>query len=219
MKILSIILINIMFLSIISDSVFSNESLDSVDEIIKNVEKRYSITGFTADFVQESTIKAMDIKDIAKGKGYFKHPGKMRWEYDEPEKQIIITDGNNLWIYKPADHQVMTGHAPSFFGGGKGASFLSDIRLLGKKFRIDLIEKKKGYYRLKLTPKGKTEELTAIFLTVSEKNFDVERIVTVNMYGDETIIIMTGLKFGKNLDDSLFNFKPPAGADIIKIDE
>ena len=75
---------------------------------------------------------------MASGKVYIKYPGMMRWEYEKPDRQIIITDADKLWIYRPEDNQVMTGKAPTFFRDGKGASFLSDIRLIRQKFDISL---------------------------------------------------------------------------------
>ncbi|UCH20245.1 MAG: outer membrane lipoprotein carrier protein LolA, partial [Deltaproteobacteria bacterium] len=101
----------------------------ALNEIISKVEKIYDVPGFTAHFVQESTIKAMEITDAASGKIFVKRPGMMRWVYEKPYKQIIITNGQKLWIYKPEDNQVMLGKAPSFFGDGKGAGFLADMKI------------------------------------------------------------------------------------------
>ncbi len=100
----------------------------TLDEIIGRVEKRYMDSGFSVQFVQVSTLKAMNIEDTATGRLFVKHPGMMRWEYEKPDKQTIITDGTKLWIHRPDDNQVMIGKAPSFFGDGKGAGFLSDIK-------------------------------------------------------------------------------------------
>ena len=91
------------------------ESNLSLDQILEGMEKRYANSRFFAKFFQESTIKAMEITDFASGKVYVRHPGKMRWEYEKPDRQIIITDGFKLWIYRPEDNQVMTGSAPDFF--------------------------------------------------------------------------------------------------------
>jgi outer membrane lipoprotein carrier protein len=40
------------------------------------------------------------------GIAYFLHPGKMRWEYAAPEKNLFIVDGKTAWFYVPADHTV-----------------------------------------------------------------------------------------------------------------
>jgi outer membrane lipoprotein carrier protein len=38
------------------------------------------------------------------GIAYFSKPGKMRWEYEKPEKNLFLVDGKNAWFYTPADH-------------------------------------------------------------------------------------------------------------------
>src|SRR5271163_1650238 len=40
------------------------------------------------------------------GVAYFRRPGKMRWEYESPEKNLFLVDGNTAWFYVPADHTV-----------------------------------------------------------------------------------------------------------------
>src|SRR5580693_4263938 len=40
------------------------------------------------------------------GVAYFRRPGKMRWEYESPEKNIFLVDGKTAWFYVPADHTV-----------------------------------------------------------------------------------------------------------------
>ena len=192
----------------------------SLDEIITHVEKRYSVSGFTAQFSQTSTIKAMDITDNASGKAFFKRPGKMRWEYETPERQMIITDGNTLWIFRPDDNQVMIGKAPSFFQGGKGFSFLSDMEEIRRKFKMSL-EKKgpEGFFVLKLLPREKTYDVVEIFLTISTATFDVVEIVTYNSYGDETRFVFSNIQFKKKIDDSLFHFNIPKDVEVLHLDE
>jgi outer membrane lipoprotein carrier protein len=147
----------------------------------------------------------------------------MRWEYEEPDRQIIITDADKLWIYRPEDNQVMTGNAPTFFKDGKGASFLSDIRLIRQKFDISLEQGKPEesdlFYHLKLIPLEKTLDISMIHLMISQKTFNVLQVSTLNSYGDETRIDLINSAFGVNLEDSLFSFEIPEGVDVLQIDE
>lgn len=196
------------------------ESGADLDRILEGMEKKYANSSFSAKFLQESTIKAMELTDFASGKVYVRHPGKMRWEYEEPDKQIIITDGYKLWIYRPEDNQVMTGDAPEFFRDGKGASFLSDIKLIRQKFDIELLEEEKSFFHeLKLTPREKNIDVASIRLSVSMSRFTVMRVITYNFYGDETRIELLNSKFGMDLDEDLFSFKIPEGVDVLKINE
>ena len=189
-------------------------------QILDRMEAQYTDKSFKAEFAQESTLKAMDITDFAKGMMYVRYPGMMRWEYEKPEKQVIITDAKKLWIYRPADNQVMTGSAPAFFSDGKGASFLSDIKLVRQKFNISLEESKdKFFYQLNLKPIEKTLDVTDIRLSVTKNTFTVIRIITLNSYGDENRIELINHQFNAKLDDTLFSFDIPPGTDVLQIDE
>jgi len=191
----------------------------SAKQLINRLEKRYNAADFSATFFQESTLKALDITDTAAGKVWFKHPGMMRWEYERPEKYAIISDGKNLWIYRPEDNQVVIGDAMAYFSNGKGASFLSNFKLVQDAYTVSVVPPKNDdQYALKLVPHQKQLDLAAIFLNIEKKNFDIKSVLTLNDYGDETRIEFSDLKF-ENLDASLFNFRMPPGADILKLDE
>lgn len=192
----------------------------SLDEVIKQVEKHYSVSGFSANFSQTSTIKAMEITDSASGRAFFKRSDKMRWEYETPDRQMIITDGKTLWVFRPEDHQVMIGKAPSFFKDGKGFSFLSDMKLIRQKFNMVLEkENEEGFFILKLKPREKTYDIVEIYLWISRKTFDVVKILTYNSYGDETRIVFHNIQLKQTLDDSLFSFQISEGMEVLHLDD
>jgi outer membrane lipoprotein carrier protein len=203
------------------DSGTSSGSLATlpVAEIIKKVEARYDVLGFSADFFQESTLKAMDITDTAQGRITIKRPGKMRWEYDQPEKQIIVSDGIQLWIYRPEDQQVMVGGAPDFFGDGKGASFLSDIKLMRKNFQIIMAETDDGdgHTVLELEPISEDANIARIFISIVPETFDIVEVITYNPYGDETRIKLKNINFRETIDDAIFRFEVPPGVEIMQL--
>jgi outer membrane lipoprotein carrier protein len=196
------------------------DSTPPLDYILTQLEKRYTGSQFAADFVQESTIKSMEITDFASGRVYVRYPGMMRWEYEKPERQVIITDGQKLWIYRPQDNQVLVGGAPVFFRDGKGASFLSDIGLVRKKFDITRLKPEgEDLIELRLVPHEKTLNITEVLLYVVPRSYTIARIVTLNGYGDDTRIDFVSPQFNANLAPSLFSFEIPPGADVQKIDE
>ena len=191
----------------------------SVDQILDEVEKVYTAAGFSADFIQASTIKAMDITDSAAGKLSVKYPGKMRWVYQTPEEQIIVSDGEHLWIYRPQDNQVLRGQAATFFGDGKGAGFLSDIRKIRDDFSITLEDIRFGeFYSLVMVPRKKTWDLVRINLLVSKQDYRITQVYTYNAYEDVTRIEFSNLVFNGAMEPSLFEFKMPDNVDILELE-
>ena len=190
----------------------------TIDTIIAGVEARYNVPGFTADFDQESILKAMAVTDTASGRLMVRQPGKMRWEYLVPDPQTIITDGKELWVYRPQENQVLVGKAPSFFGEGKGAGFLSNIKTVRKSFQLSLASSTDpNLYRLKLLPNKSSVELMAVELDIVKKTYDLVQITTFNVYGDETRIELNIVSFDNPPPEVLFRFDVPEGADVLQM--
>ncbi len=191
-----------------------------LERILDRLEKRYNAADFSADFFQESILKAMDITDTAAGRVWFKHPGMMRWAYETPEAYEIITNGRELWIYRPADRQVVTGDALAYFSNGKGASFLSNFSLVREMFAVSRATPADAehHYALKLIPLEKQLDLSEIFVNLDKNSLDIVSVTTLNAYGDKTTIRFTNLNFEKDMDASLFNFKIPEDADVVRLE-
>lgn len=187
--------------------------------IVDALNDRYAGKNFSADFHQESTLSALEISDTAGGKAWFKHPGRMRWEYRFPDRHIIVTDGETLWIHRPEENQVVKGDAVKYFGDGKGAGFLSNFSLISEAFDVRLADETQTHWRLELIPKERHYELSAIYLEVNKKATEIEQVVTENAYGDTTTIFFDNLRFSADMDASLFEFEIPPGTDVIYMDE
>ena len=201
-------------------SAAADDTPAALAKVLDGVEKRYAGPGFSAKFFQESLLKAMQISDTAEGSLIVKRPGKMRWEYTIPDAQTIISDGRTMWIYRPSDNQVMVGKAPSFFAGGKGAGFLSDIRQIRKSFNIELQKAENdAYYRLRLVPKKQSPDLADVILSVDKSGFQVDQVITHNAYGDETQITLSDYQFNLDPKDALFTYEIPDGVDVVRIDQ
>jgi outer membrane lipoprotein carrier protein len=68
-----------------------------------------------ARYARARTLKASFFERYSDGKGavqsetgtvYFSRPGRMRWDYESPERKLFLVDGTNVWFYVPADRTV-----------------------------------------------------------------------------------------------------------------
>jgi outer membrane lipoprotein carrier protein len=67
-------------------------------------ETRYrSAKTLSAEFLEQFSDSGKLVRKEA-GRAYFLHPGKMRWDYEAPEKNMFLVDGKYVWFYSPADH-------------------------------------------------------------------------------------------------------------------
>ncbi|PIE62571.1 MAG: lipoprotein carrier protein LolA [Desulfobacter postgatei] len=194
------------------------QSLDNeTAKIISGIETKYAQKSFSADFEQASCLTALDVTEIAKGKAWFSHPGKMKWAYEGSDHHEIITNGKNLWIYRPEQNQVMTGNAVPFFQSGSGGAFLADIRKIREAFTIKAGKSGDNFSQLVLTPKKQTPELSKIRLTVNLPGYEISVVETENIYKDTTKLIFTNIQF-RTFDEQIFEFTPPPGTEIIEMD-
>jgi len=190
---------------------------DETAKIISGIEAKYAQKSFSADFEQTSRLTALDVTEIAEGKAWFSHPGKMKWAYQSSDNHEIITNGKNLWIYRPEENQVMTGDAAPFFQSGSGGAFLADIRKIREEFTIEPGKSGENFSQLVLTPKKETPELAKIHITVNLPGYEIPVVETENIYGDTTKFIFTNIQF-VTFDERIFEFTPPSGTEIIEMD-
>jgi len=74
--------------------------------IVHRVETKYrSARTLQATFLERYFENGRVVRTEA-GVAYFHRPGKMRWEYESPEKNLFLVDGKSAWFYVPADHTV-----------------------------------------------------------------------------------------------------------------
>ena len=193
----------------------------SLEEIIANVQKVYQGTkDLTADFIQESTLKSISKTQLAKGKIYFKNPGKLFWDYYGATKQEIITDGETLWMYFPEDKQVIINELKNVYRSNTSTFFLSGMGKLKRDFDIQLVEpdlgdEEKGYL-LKLIPKEQQSSFNELFLFVNKDTFLVVETYFHDFYGNLIRIKFKNHMVNQALSDSMFVFSIPTDVEVVK---
>lgn len=80
-------------------------SIDA-NQVIARLQAKYQTAQtLQATFLERYTEGGRVVRSEA-GTAYFRRPGKMRWEYEAPEKNVFLVDGKTAWFYVPADHTV-----------------------------------------------------------------------------------------------------------------
>src|SRR5206468_8580826 len=83
-------------------SVAEEAQEDQVKETVNKVEPRYrKMTDLTADFNQSTTVKGFATALQSSGRIYLKGPGKLRWDYLEPNLEQIFVDNEQVQFYVP----------------------------------------------------------------------------------------------------------------------
>jgi outer membrane lipoprotein carrier protein len=188
----------------------------SVPDLIKRLQARYDSTaGFRADFTQEVESATLGQKVEARGTVVFKKPGRMRWEFSEPQ-QTLVSDGKFFWFYQPAEKQVLKTPFQQAFSSTTPASFLLGVGRLDQDFSISLTSETQELYQLRLTPKKDPEALGLLDLAVSAKTFDILQATVTDPLGNVTRLHFSNIDRKAPLDDTLFRFTAPPGVDVIE---
>jgi outer membrane lipoprotein carrier protein len=184
----------------------------SGEGLIERIEERTRRTAsLTADFVQTYRSAALGRELVERGTLKIKRPGRMLWEYLEPEKKTFVSDGKTFYFYVPADRQVIVreqsgehGVAVKLLSGQAGvlSQFLASPEGEGEARRV------------KLVPKKPDPELQRVYL---ELDADA-RIVGIEIWdaqGNKSRFHFEKLRENVALDDRLFRFSVPKGVAVI----
>jgi len=188
----------------------------TLDVLIDSIQSKFdSTSSLKGSFIQTSFLKSLRRNRISSGKVFFKKPGKMRWEYTAPEKQLIVSNGNIFWFYIPKDRQVIKSElsgeldssAPNLFLMGKGR--LRDLFIIEK----GITSEKK--YSINLYPKEAHPTIKEIIFRANDTTFLVEETVIIDYYGNKTSVKLSGLETNSNIKEEEFTFYPPEGVRVI----
>ncbi|MDZ7667792.1 MAG: outer membrane lipoprotein carrier protein LolA [Desulfotignum sp.] len=192
----------------------ASDTRSQAQTVMDGLEDQYAGRSFSAAFTQTSIMTALDISETASGRAWFSHPGKMKWQYLEPERHDIITNGTTLWIYRPDENQVMRGDATQFFASGAGGAFLSDISKLRDNFTVTVTESTDQWVELQLDAPPDNPDIQTIRIQVTRTDFQIQTVTTVNTLGDVTLFELSDIRF-LELPDDWFEFAVPPGTNII----
>lgn len=186
-------------------------------------------TTLQAMFDQTRYTRLYDRYDRAQGRVVFKKPGKMRWDYAEPNGQVFVSDGKKLLIYQPPEEGEKRGQLieraleedqlPSAF------SFLTGRGKLDEDFEARLIEhdeqKYEDGYVLQLIPRRPTPhyEQLVFYVRALERNGKragiVQRVLIIDSAGNRNRFDFSNLKFNREIADKRFNYQPPRGTERV----
>jgi outer membrane lipoprotein carrier protein len=140
-------------------------------------------------------------------------PGRFRWDYQKPYKQIIVADGKQLWTYDPGLEQATVRDQPRALASGPAALLAGTARVEAD-FTVTDEGRAHGLDWLKLVPK--THDTHYQFIRIGLNRKGVIRALELDSRLDQTTRFkFTHVKRNAPIKPSRFAFKPPAGTDVI----
>lgn len=149
---------------------------------------------------------------VSEGLLFIKRPGRFRWEYTEPAGQLVVCDGERIWMYDEDLEQVTVRPVDDTLRGTP-AMLLSGQATLEETFEVLRTFEKDGLDWVALTPKEDSPEFAS--LQIGLEGGVVRRMELVDSLGQMTRIELWDVAREADLADDLFAFEPPEGADVI----
>lgn len=192
-----------------------------LDDAVAGIETTYRrIADLRAPFTQSAHNRALNQTTEARGTLYLKKPGRLRWEYQTPTPQEIVSDGTRLWVYTPELKQVNVTAAPQALAGPAG-SFLQGLGQVREHFEARFLNPAQptdadGLVVLDLSPRSPQPLLARLILAVDPASWLVRK-ATIYDQLDNTVTVRFGAPaVNAGLPDALFTFVPPPGVAVIQ---
>ncbi|SEE14341.1 outer membrane lipoprotein chaperone LolA [Pseudomonas anguilliseptica] len=142
-----------------------------------------------------------------------KRPGLFRWHTDAPMEQLLVSNGEKVWLYDPDLQQVTIQtldqrltHTPALLLSG-------DVSKIRENFEISHNE---GGNVVDFILKPKSKDTLFDSLRLSFRNKVLNDMQLIDSIGQRTNILFLNVKMNEPQDDAQFTFEIPAGADVIQ---
>jgi len=161
----------------------------------------------TCDFVQKKHLEYLSAVIESNGQFWFEKPGRLRWEYMDPFKYIVLIN-NGMFT-------VVDEEKTSHFDLKKNAAFrelnaiisssVDGTLIESDKFNVDILENK-DYYLVQLDPRNEQMKdiLNKIELYFSKLDLNVEKTRMIETAEDYTEIIFKNRQYNVAVGDEVF---------------
>ncbi len=164
-----------------------------------------------ANFQQIMRASDGEVLQQTEGKFYLNRPGKFRWNYQSPYEQIIVSDGERIWIYDVDLDQVTVQRKEAGLPSTPMA-LLEDSSKLHKSFTVSPLDERDGIYRLRLNSKSKESDFGEIVVGVDAKGLRFLQLH--DQFEQVTDIVFSEIIINTELAKEIFEFIPPEGVDV-----
>jgi outer membrane lipoprotein carrier protein len=165
-----------------------------------------------ADFAQIVVVKNGRRPQPSSGTMMISRPGKFLWQVTAPYDQLLVGDGERVWMYDPDLRQVTVRKMDAALGSTPAALLIGGDTL-EKNFRLSEQGERDGLEWLEALPQSPDSGFEKLQL-----GFEGENLKAMELYdhfGQTTSLVFSNLQRNPSLPAAQFSFVPPAGVDVI----
>jgi outer membrane lipoprotein carrier protein len=140
-------------------------------------------------------------------------PGRFRWAYEKPYEQVMVCDGEKIWMYDPDLAQVTVRPAQEALAGTP-AELLSRRSTLGEQFTLEDGGVKDGVQVVRLKPKFADGDFKSIALSL--RGSAPVQMLFHDQLGGTSEVTFGDVRINEKVDEKQFRFTPPKGAEVVE---
>lgn len=183
------------------------ESRPPARDLARKVQEYYQGTrDLRASFVQTYTYAAMGRRQVSRGTLLVKKPGRMRWDYREPERKVVAVVGSRLTQWEPEANQVYLDERFDATAMSAAVTFLLGKGELEKEFEVSA----EGPGSLLLRPRRPDPRVDQVTLSVGPDG-QVTATRVVDGQGNVNQIELGDIQRNVGLADADFAVRVPEG--------
>jgi outer membrane lipoprotein carrier protein len=188
---------------------------ESARGLVRAIEQhQLRTTDLVARFSQSYRSGMLGREVVERGTVWIKRPGRMRWEYKEPESKLFVSDGRSFYFYVPADRQVMVSEQDP--RRSLAARLLSGASGLLDDFEAKLEEPPaERVMRLRLVPRGAPVDVASATID-AEPGGRIHAVLIEDLQGNRTRFVFDDVRENTGVQDRLFRFEVPKGVEVIR---
>jgi outer membrane lipoprotein carrier protein len=153
-------------------------------------------------------------KKTSSGSFEFSRPNRFRFTYSKPYEQLIVGDGQNVWLYD-VDLQQVTVRPADQALGATPASLLAG-GALEKDFELQAQPSAQGIDWVQATPRAKSEGSGFQSLRVGFRGRTLAAIELLDNFGQRSLLSFADVATNGPVPAEAFRFTPPPGVAVLK---
>lgn len=165
-----------------------------------------------AVFTQTVADSSGQISQQASGTVQFQRPGRFRWTYSKPYEQLIVGDGEKLWIYDKDLNQVTQRKLDKALGSSP-AALLAGADNIEKYFSLNALGKKGKLDWLEVKPYDEESLFDKVRMGFNKNTLEVMELY--DHFGQKTTIKLSKLERNPVTPGDTYSFTVPDGADVV----
>ncbi|HEY8540306.1 MAG TPA: outer membrane lipoprotein chaperone LolA [Steroidobacteraceae bacterium] len=168
-----------------------------------------------AEFTQTLSDRTGQVTDESSGTLAIQRPNRFRWDYRDPYEQLIVCDGERIWVYD-SDLEQVTVRKLDMALSSTPAMLLSGQGALTDNFEVTEVSERTGVFWVHMQPKRDDTDFKVVRLGFSSnKAQELRAMELVDKLGQTTLLTFSKIERNPSLDSSQFVFEVPPGADVI----